>query len=82
MALQTSGSMPDLGRIPSALPVGRWFEWCQGPEPLGGHLRTYSERHRDQVCVTNDPAILASGRVFERRLNGGTQRGAAGTFVP
>ena len=42
MALQTSGSMPDLGRIPSALPVGRWFEWCQGPESLGGHRQTSS----------------------------------------
>ena len=38
------------------------------------HSAAIAERHRDQVCERNDPAILASGRVFERRLDGRTQR--------
>ena len=53
------------------------------------HSAAIAARHliatKSEVCETNDPAILASGRVFERRLDGGTQHGplsAAPALVP
>ena len=39
MALQTFYSMPDLDRMPSLLPVARWFEWFQGLGSLAEHRR-------------------------------------------